>query len=165
MIRYTDLFEYFRQCPYLSNLKSIAGDSNIGSSVILPNGSSEVVEHVERVDDLGNYCDDIVPFPSVYQDFQINCYEYYDVKDTNPPQYNSNVLTLEEVQGICEWVEEQDNNNNFPNVGEQIVSIECFPFVPQIQFVDPDTNTVGYFITVRIRYVNKKQRKYIEYGS
>lgn len=165
MIRYTDLFEYFRQCPYLSNLKSIAGDSNIGSSVILPNGSSEVVEHVERVDNLGNYCDDIVPFPSVYQDFQINCYEYYDVKDTNPPQYNSNVLTLEEVQGICEWVEEQDNNNNFPNVGEQIVSIECFPFVPQIQFVDPDTNTVGYFITVRIRYVNKKQRKYIEYGS
>lgn len=165
MINYKKLFEYFRQCPYLKNLMSIVGENEQGNTVILPNGSSEKVYHNERIDALGIYSDDIQPYPSVYEDFQINCYEWYDVKDTNPPQYNGNVLTYEEVCGVCEWIEEQNNVNNFPNVGEDIVSIECYPFVPQIQYVDPDNNTVGYYITVRIRYVNKAKRKYIEYGS
>lgn len=163
MIKYTDLFEYFRQCPYLKNLMSIAGSVNQGNAVILPNGSSQKFSHNENIDTLGVYSDDISPNLSLYQDFQINCYEFYDVKDTNPPQYNSNVLTFEEVCGVCEWIEEQNDKNNFPNVGEKIVSIECFPFVPQIQYIDSATNTVGYYITVRIRYVNTAKRKLIEY--
>lgn len=165
MIKYNELFNYFRQCPYLENLMSIAGNSERGSTVILPNGSSEKVYHNELIDTLGIYSDDIKPFPSVYEDFQINCYEWYDVKDTNPPQYNENVLTYEQVCGVCQWIEEQNSKSNFPNVGEDVISIECYPFVPQIQYVDPDTNTVGYYITVRIRYVNKTKGKYVEYGS
>jgi hypothetical protein len=65
------------------------------------------------------------------------------------------VLTYQEVVGVCDWVKEQNYSRNFPEINEQIVSIECNPFVPQIRYVDPDTNTVGYFITVRLRYVNK----------
>lgn len=165
MIDYKKLFSYFRQCPYLANLMSIAGDSVQGSTIILPNGSGERYIHNERVDTLGIYSDDIRPYPSTYEDFQINCYEFYDTKEMNPPQYNQNVLTYEEVCGVCEWIDEQNENGNFPDANEDIVSIECFPFVPQIQYVDPDTNTVGYYITVRIRYVNKAKRRYIEYGS
>lgn len=165
MINYKNLFDYFRKCPYLANLMSIVGESEQGNTVILPNGSSEKVYHTERIDNLGTYTDDIKPYPSVYEDFQINCYEWYDTKDDNPPQYNENVLTYEEVSGVCQWIEEQNDNNNFPDVGEDVISIECFPFVPQIQYVDPDSNTVGYFITVRIRYVNKAKRRYVEYGS
>lgn len=165
MINYKNLFNYFRQCPYLQNLMSIVGESEQGNQIILPNGSGEKYQNNEKIDSLGDYSNDRIPYPSVYEDFQINCYEWYDVKDTNPPQYNENVLTYEEVCGICEWIEQQDDDKNFPDVGEDVISIECYPFVPQIQYVDPDTNTVGYYITVRIRYVNKAKRKFIEYGS
>lgn len=153
--KYTVLFEYFRQCPYLKNLMSIAAESNKGNTVILPQGASPAVQYQEKVDTLGNYHCEPVPYPSVYEDFQINCYEWYDVNDTNPPQFNENVLTYEQVCGVCDWVKEQNYSRNFPEINEQIVSIECNPFVPQIRYVDPDTNTVGYFITVRLRYVNK----------
>lgn len=161
--KYGILFEYFRKCPYLSNLMSIASDTNRGNTVILPQGASPVVQYQERFDTLDFYECTIEPYPSVYEDFQINCYEFYDVKDNNPPKYNENVLTYEEVCGVCDWVKEQNEKNNFPEIGEKIISIECNPFVPQIRYVDTDTNTVGYFITVRLRYVNRTQRKSVEY--
>lgn len=165
MNKYGILFDYFRKCPYLENLMSIAADTNRGNTVILPQGASPSVQYIERFDNLGFYECTIEPYPSVYEDFQINCYEWYDVKDTNPPKYNENVLTYEQVCGVCDWVKEQNEKDDFPDIGEKIISIECNPFVPQIRYVEPDTNTVGYFITVRLRYVNKTLRKSVEYES
>ena len=165
MSKYAKIFEYFRQCPELANLWSIAATEEIGKRVILPQGASPAVQYQEQTDTLGNYNCEIVPYPSVYEDFQINCYEWYDVKDGSAPIRNENVLSLEAVQSICDWVKEQNDNNNFPNINEKIVSIECNPFVPQIRYVNPEENTVGYFITVRLRYVNKAQRKTVEYGE
>lgn len=163
MDKYVVLFEYFRQCPYLKNLLSIAGKSNKGNTVILPQGASPAVQYQEKFDVDGFYECTINPYPSVYEDFQINCFVYYDVNDTNPPKYNDNVLAYQDVVNVCNWVKEQNDSNNFPDIGEKIVSIECNPFVPQIRYVDTDTNTVGYFITVRLRYVNRTPRKTVEY--
>jgi hypothetical protein len=164
MDKYAVLFDYFRQCPYLKNLMSIASESNKGNTVILPQGASPVVQYQERFDTLGGYECTIEPYPSIYEDFRINCYEWYDVNDTNPPQFNENVLTYQEVVGVCDWVKAQNEANNFPDIGEMIISIECNPFVPQIRYVDPVTNMVGYFITVRVRYVNRTPRRTVEYG-
>ena len=163
MSKYTKIFEYFRQCPELANLWSIAATEDIGKRVILPQGASPAVQYQESIDNLGGYNCEIVPYPSVYEDFQINCYEWYDVKDGSAPIHNENVLSLEAVQSICDWVKEQNDNNNFPDINEKIVSIECNPFVPQIRYVNPEENTIGYFITVRLRYVNRAQRKSVEY--
>ena len=163
MDKYASLFTYFRQCPYLSQLMSIAGESDRGNTVILPQGASPVSQYQERFDVNGDYICVIEPYPSVYEDFQINCYEWYDVKDTNAPQFNENFLTYQEVCDVCEWIKQQNETNNFPDIGEKIVSIECNPFVPQIRYVDALTNTVGYFITVRLRYVNRTPRKTVEY--
>ncbi len=163
MDKYKSLFEYFRQCPHLEKMLSIASNSNRGSTVILPQGASQVVQYQEEFDVNGYYECTIEPYPSVYEDFQINCYEWYDANDTNPPQLNENVLTYEQVCGACDWVKEQNEANNFPDIGEMIVSIECNPFVPQIRYVDHNTNTVGYFITVRLRYVKRTPRKTVEY--
>lgn len=162
--KYVILFEYFRQCPYLKNLLSIASEADKGNTVILPQGASPMWQYQEKFDTLGNYEAVIEPYPSVYEDFQINCYEWYDVNDTRPPQYNENVLTYQEVSNVCKWVKEQNELRNFPEIGEKIVSIECNPFVPQIRYVDNDTNTVGYFVTVRIRYVNRFKRACVEYA-
>ena len=163
MSKYAKIFEYFRQCPELADLWSIAATEDIGKRVILPQGASPAVQYQESIDNLGSYNCEIVPYPSVYEDFQINCYEWYDVKDGSAPEHNENVLSLEAVQSICDWVKEQNDNNNFPDINEKIVSIECNPFVPQIRYVNPEENTVGYFITVRLRYVNRAQRKTVEY--
>lgn len=165
MNKYAKIFEYFRQCPELNNLWSIAATEDIGKRVILPQGASPAVQYQERFDALGNYICTIEPYPSIYEDFQINCYEWYDVKDGSAPKYNENVLSLESVQSICNWVKEQNEINNFPDIGEQIVSIECNPFIPQIRYVSAQENIVGYFITVRLRYVNSMQRKTVEYGD
>ena len=165
MARYDELFEYFRQCPYLAQLLSIAAQAEKGNTVILPQGASPTVQYNDVLDVTGQYECQVSPYPSIYEDFQINCYEWYDVKDNNPPQYNENVLTYEQVCGVCEWVNNQNTLKNFPHIGEQVVSIECNPFVPQIRYVDEETNTVCYFITVRIRYVNRlRQSEAIEYG-
>lgn len=163
MSKYATIFEYFRQCPELSNLWSIAATEDIGKRVILPQGASPAVQYREAIDTIGNYQCEVVPYPSIYEDFQINCYEWYDVKDGNAPARNSNVLSLEAVESICKWVAEQNEKRNFPDIGEKIVSIECNPFVPQIRYINSDENTVGYFITVRLRYVNRASRKSIEY--
>lgn len=165
MGKYASLFDYFRKCPELSNLWSIASTEDVGKRVILPQGASPVVQYVERFDTIGNYQCDVIPYPSIYEDFQINCYEWYDAKDGSVPAQNENVLSLESVENICKWVFEQNEKRNFPDIGEKIVSIECNPFVPQIRYVNQDENTVGYFITVRLRYVNRTERKSIEYGE
>lgn len=154
MERYAKLFEYFRSCPYLSDLMSIASESEAGSKVILPQGASPFRQYRESRDVLGGYEGEIVPYPSVYEDFQINCYVTYDVNDTRNPLQNINAKTYDEVVKICKWVQEQDKIENFPDIGEKIVSIETNPFVPQVRYVDPENDVVCYFITVRIRYVN-----------
>lgn len=164
MDKYAALFEYFRTCPYLKNLMSIASESEQGNTVILPQGASPAVQYQEQFNVNGGYECIIEPYPSVYEDFQVNCYEWYDVKDTNPPKFNENVLTYQDVCGVCDWIEAQNEAENFPEIGEKIVSVSCEPFTPQIRYVDPDTNTVGYFITVRLRYVNRRSRKSVEYG-
>ena len=162
--KYAKLFEYFRQCPELENLWSVAATEESGVRVILPQGASPAVQYDEKIDNLGGYMCDIVPYPSIYEDFQINCYESYDSGDDSEPIHNINVLTLEDVTKICEWIKEQNDNENFPEIGEKIVSISCEPFTPQLQYVSPEENTVGYFITVRIRYVNRMvQRKSVYY--
>lgn len=143
---------------------SIAATEDIGKRVILPQGASPAVAYQDFVDNVGNYNCEIIPYPSVYEDFQINCYEWYDVKDGSEPRYNENVLSLETVESICEWIAEQNDLGNFPDIDEQVVSIECNPFVPQIRYVNQEENTVGYYITVRLRYVNRRERKTVEYG-
>lgn len=164
MAKYDVLFNYFRGCPYLSKLMSIAAEAEKGNTVILPQGASPTAQYDDKIDVTGYYTCNIIPYPTIYEDFQINCYEWYDVKDNNPPASNENVLTYEEVCGVCDWVNEQNNLKNFPAINEQVVAIECNPFVPQIRYADEKTQMACYFITVRIYYVNRmRKQRFIDY--
>ena len=166
MSKYVEIFNYLRKCPMLADLWSIAATEDIGVRVVLPQGASAVVQYQESVDVLGNYNCDIVPYPSVYEDYQINCYQWYDVKDRSEPEINQNVLNIDEVQSICDWIAEQNETGNLPDIkGKRVISIECSPFVPQIRYINPEENTIGYFITVRIRYVNTAKRRTIKYAD
>ena len=164
MDKYASLVEYFRQCPQLADLIGIAGTEEADNTIILPQGASPAVQYQEKVDQYGNYECDIEPYPSVYEDFQINCYRFYNPRDPKPPALNGNILTYEEVTQICGWVREQDESQSFPMIGENIVAIECNPFVPQIRFADEKNGIVCYYITVRIRYVNRRERRSVFYA-
>lgn len=164
MDKRVQMYKFLRQCPELENLWCIAATEDIGNRVVLPQGASEARSYTDAFDTVGNYICDIVPYPSVFEDYQINCYEWYDVRDNSAPERNENVLSFEKAQQVCNWIAEQDEKQNFPDIGEKVVSIECRPFVPQIRYADPDTNTIAYFITVRLRYVNRAKGRSITYA-
>jgi hypothetical protein len=163
--KYSVLFNYFRQCPQLADLWSIAATQEEGVKVILPQGARPAVQYEESFDNLGNYECNIIPYASIYEDYQINCYESYDQNDSSSPAYNLNVLSFEEVQKVCDWVKEQNRIGNFPDIGESVVAIECNPFVPQISGITVDEKTICYYITIRIRYVNWEEARtiYVEH--
>ena len=166
MSKITQFFDYLRQCPQLADLWSIGATEDIGVRVILPQGASQLYQYNERMDVNGDYECDITPFPSVYEDYQINCYVAYDSADSGAPEVNMNVLNFDEVQSICEWITEQNENGNLPEIsGFNVVSVECNPNVPQIRYVNTEENTIGYFITVRLRYVNKTKGRTVFYNG
>lgn len=157
------IFEFLQKCPHLANLWSIGGTEQVGNNVILPQGASESVQYDEYLDVTANYEGKIIPFPSVYEDFQIDCFKFYDTKDSSSPAMNINVMSYDEVRAVCDWISEQDDKCNFPIIGKNVISIECTPFVPQIRYINEQENIIAYFITFRIRYVNPKRGRNIEY--
>ena len=161
--KYSEIFDYMRTCPAQAKLWSIGGQESGDEAVILPQGASPATQYQESIDVLGNYEAVIEPYPSVYEDYQINCYKYYDNADSSAPSANINVMALDEVQAICDWVKTQNENNNLPKItGLNVISVECNPFVPQIRYVDEEKNIIAYFVTLRVRYVNPFKRKSVE---
>lgn len=137
----------------------VAGKEETYTEVILPAGGSATGTVGGNFDTLGGYEGYVNPIPSIYEDYQINCYRYYDVKDNNPPKYNSNALTADEVNKIYEWVAEQDGKNNFPDVSEKIITVECTSLQPYIRYVDESKNIVCYVVPFRVWYVNEVRKQ------
>ena len=109
-----EIFDYMRKCPQLSDLWSIAGVEDVDVNVILPQGASAKRQYFDSTDITGKYECEIVPYDRFYEDYQINCYKYYDVGDSSSPESNINVLNFEDVQKICDWVAEQDEVLTLP---------------------------------------------------
>lgn len=164
MSKYSELFTWLRGCPKLADMWSIGAREEIDVNVILPQGASQAVAYQDYIDVYGAYHCEMIPEPSVYEDYQLNCFRYLDVQDRSAPAYNVNVMQIEDVQDIIDWITEQNDNDNQPEItGEHVVSVECNPRVPQIRYVNQVDNTVAYFITIRVRYVNRAKRKAVSY--
>lgn len=159
--KYDDIFNYLSGCPQLSHLWNIQAEEVNGANVILPLGTSQRRTISEFIDNIGAYNADIKPTPSVYEEYQINCY-----RDVASNDNTFNALTLDDVQAICDWIVEQDENGNLPRIsGKQVVGIEPYPFNPQIRGIDPESRLICYFITVRITYVNTARARLVEYDG
>ena len=164
MSKYTEIFNYLRQCPQLADLWSIGAAETDGAKVILPQGTSQKTSYKDFIDSIGSYNCDIIPNPSVYEDYQINAYYYLDTQSGKEPDECLNVLNIEDAQAICDWIELQNDTGNLPKItNKQVVSIEALPFNPQVRAADILNNRIAYFITVRIRYVNPAIQRSIYY--
>ena len=157
MSKYSELFTYLRTCPQLADLWSIGATEDVGVNVILPQGSSSTAQYRSYRDTTGAFNCDVTPEPAVFEDYQINCFRLLDANDSSTPAFNINVLQIEDVQAIIDWIFAQDAAGNMPTItGETVVSIECNPRVPQIRYINNAENTVAYFITLRVYFVNKR---------
>lgn len=150
MSKISSLTEWLMQCPQLSALWNISAELSDGANILIPSGTSEMRYVNDSLDVINYYEANIVPLPSVYEEFQVNCYKSFVNNDNS-----YNVMNYDDVEKVIEWVREQDEKENFPVLeGEKVVSIDVLPFQPQIRGVDPDTYLVCYYFTIRIRYVN-----------
>ena len=166
MSRFAEIADYLRQCPQLANMSSIAADIGSDVSVVLPNGGSDKRVHNDMIDVNGDYACDIVPYASFYEDYRVQCYKYYDSNDTSVPSANINVLVLDEVQNVCDWIELQDNTGNLPIItGRKVVSIEPLPNSPELIGVNEEKSLIAYYINIRVRYVNTAKGRSMYYEN
>ena len=165
MSKITSLFDYMRLCPKLNKLWAIVGEAERGSQVIFPRGSSPIYGmQNERVDVVGNYEGVLAPYASIYEDFQINMYQYADPNDESDAAENVNVLSYQDVEDVCSWILSQNAKRILPVVeGLRIISIEPTGTIPTIWGADEDKQMVAYAITIRLRYVNPNPRIEVEY--
>ena len=146
------------QCPQLSSLWNISAYEQDGANVIMPTGTSYRRNITESIGVDGWYEATLTPLPSIYEEYQINCYKTIVNNDND-----FNTLNFEDVEKVIDWITEQDEKQNFPQIsGRKIIAVECFPFIPQIRGVDPDTGLICYYVTVRITYVNPAKSRLIE---
>lgn len=155
MSKYTEITEWLARCPQLATLWNISAEQTAGANVLLPQGASTRRTMTERTDITGAYDCDITPTSSVYEDYQINCYRQFAA---NANEYN--IMNLDDVQAVCDWIIERDEALDFPAVtGRKIFAIDVLPFCPQIRGIDDDTGLIAYYITMRIYYVNSAKQR------
>lgn len=150
--------EWLMQCPSLQSVWNISAEEQDGANVIVPASTSYRRELNDRMNVDGSYEADIIPSASVYEEYQINCYRTVIGNDNE-----FNALKFDEVEAVIEWITEQDETGNFPDINKTMVAVECFPFIPQIRGVDPDTGLICYYITLRLTYVNNIKGRSVEW--
>lgn len=160
MSKISELFNYMRQCPQLNNLWSIIGEIEEGSQIIYPRGSSPVYEMVnEGFDVTEAYNGVMMPYPSVFEDFQINMVQTADPNDDSYEADNVNIMSYQEVEDVCKWVFEQNCRRNLPQLqGLKVISVETTGTAPVVWSSDEKNQLIVYAITLRLRYVNPYPR-------
>lgn len=158
MSKQKQITDWLIQCPQLSSLWNISAYEEDGANVLLPTGTSAVRSINEKAYADGSHEADIIPMPSVYEEYQINCYKTIVANDNS-----YNILNFEDVEKVIEWITEQDEKGNFPEISKDIIAVECFPFIPQVRGIDPDTGLICYYITLRITYWNTSKGRTMEW--
>ncbi len=167
MSKISSLFDYMRQCPQLTNLWSIVGEAEEGTQIIFPRGSSSIyAPQDEKFDVCGDYSCTLQPYPSIFEDFQIDMVQHIDPNDDTEGESNVNVLSYQEVEDVCSWLLAQNAIRNLPKIeGMRVISIEPTGTAPVVWSVDEGEQMIVYAITVRLRYVNPNPRIEVEYET
>lgn len=144
----------------MSNLFTITAEGQDGTNLITPFSSSDRASIVDRVDVTGAYGADIIPFNSVYEEYQVDCFRH-----AYPNEDADTIMQYDDVKEVCKWIEAQNLTKNFPDIEEKVVRVEPKPFLPTVRWKDVEANLVGYCFTLRITYVNDAPRQVIEYAG
>lgn len=141
MINKNDIvIEYLRQCPALADLFFNFGEGKNGDTIFSTNGNDYVY---------GEYIDGT---KLKWYDFTIIQFKPANTHPNDPVNANA----LFDFEQIAEWVEQQNDSENYPDFGEKC-EIHDFYVVPNSTTVaGRDYLGAKYMMTCRIEYTERK---------
>ena len=145
------VIDYLNDCPQISSNPLFFNFSQAKD-----NNKQLVVVPVDRIINKP-YIDG-----SVLKRYTFTIYDYRSITYqalVNVPGYqNENVEELMDVQGIIEWIDEQNDSQNFPNFGTDCIidSINVSTNVPSLNGVDTSLtpSLAKYAITIMVDYLD-----------
>lgn len=157
------IYEWLKSnCPALYNLWAVSSISEDRKNIIQPKTSANMynVIYEQYVDGQKRYY--FNPTEPYFFDVDIICYRAHYSDET---AYNLD--TLDDVQAVCDWLIEQQNEGSVPPFEKYpCYQIECLTAKPfmQNQFIeDGNSNTilVDYAVTVRFYTVNPAEKRVV----
>ena len=149
----TAIIEYLQTCPYLQNLKVYfnfaQATDNIKQLVTVATSTNTVKSYIDGSKDR-TYSITIIDYRSVAYQPLVNAQGDYP---------NENVEEFLDVQGIIEWVSEQNDLRNFPNFGNDYVveEVSTTTDIPNLNGVDTSIQPTlaKYSVTIQVKYLDK----------
>ena len=149
----TSIIEYLQTCPYLQNIKVYfnfaQATDNIKQLVTVATSTNTVKSYIDGSRDK-TYSITIIDYRSVAYQPLVNAQGDYP---------NENVEEFLDVQGIIEWVDEQNDLRNFPNFGNDYVveEVSTTTDIPNLNGVDTSIQPTlaKYSVTIQVKYLDK----------
>lgn len=132
------VIQWLSTCPNVDWLFALFGEVSDGA------------QHLTRLSDntIQKYIDG---GSKKYSDFILNCFNSVSYF-WQPPENSENLTEYDNAQEICDWIETQNENNNFPDLENcTVYSVVPIPTNPQIAGVD-ENQLVKYAVGFRITY-------------
>ena len=146
--------EYLFDCPQIYSSKLFFNYINAKDDTIqMITSANDKIIHAQYIDGsvLKRYTLNLIVFKSISYNPVVKMAGYPD----------ENMDDMLDVQGIIDWVEEQNENRNFPDFGEDCIveSIETLTDNPELDGVNDDISPglVQYSISIRIEYLDKSK--------
>lgn len=84
--------------------------------------------------------------------------KYYDFAIAYMGQYDKgtsdiNVLEMFDTEKFMQWIEEQDQNKNYPKLNGEVISVENLQNGPTFSGVGEDGTISKYMFQIRIKYL------------
>ena len=135
--KHTAVWEWIRSYPHFGRLHYNFGEAGDENETLIPMPGDRLV----REDVLGNKWK--------HYDFAVMFFSDYDVA----PESEGNRIDFAEMQRFIDWVEEQNDAERFPELGERCVveSVHSLQNIPQTAGAGEDT--VQYMVQCRIAYM------------
>ena len=134
------IIEYFNNYPQLYSWLYLNSVTNsVGNTAMLTDSDNVLREYID-----GSKDKEYIFAIAMVKDF-----------DTGTSDINANALG--ESENLIEWVEENNNNETYPDFGEKcsIEEIEIINNVPQLA-IDSENNIARYLISMKINYTERK---------
>ena len=149
------IIKYLMQCPTIKNnpLFFNFGEVEDNSKQIVTTSTDKNIES-PYIDSsvLKRYTFTIIDYRSVIYQALVTI-EGYD---------NENVEDMMDVQSIIDWIDEQNDNYNFPDFGNDCVveEITALTDIPNLNGVDKDSspNLAKYSIAIRVQYLDNTKK-------
>lgn len=145
------IIDYLLDCPQVNSSKLFFNYINAkDDSVQMITSANDRIIHAQYIDGsvLKRYTFNLVVFKSISYNPIVKSVGYPD----------ENIDDMLDVQGIIDWVDEQNDARNFPDFGPDCIveSVETLTDNPEIDGVNDDISPglVQYSISIRVEYLD-----------